>query len=73
MIFKAYYNVKPFMGCIRISQLKDGLPAEYSLAVVHEINGLLVKKKLPNYESAVNEASSYGCAKSKWELTKFEE
>lgn len=73
MIFKAYYNVKPLMGCIRVSQLKDGSPAEYSLALVHEINGLLVKKKFSNYEAATNEASSHGCVKSKWDLIEFEE
>lgn len=73
MIFKAYYNIKPLVGCIRISQLKEGSPVEYTLAIVHEVNGLLAKKTVANFEEAANIASSHGCVKSKWELIEFEE
>lgn len=71
MIFKAYYDVKPLVGCIRLSKLKDGAPAEYTLALVHEINGLLVKKKFKEYEKAVKEAQSHGCVTSKWKLKEY--
>jgi len=71
MIFKAFYNIKPLVGCIRISQLDKGSPAEYTLAVVQEINGLLSKKKFETYEEAAIEASSHGCVQSKWDLVEY--
>lgn len=71
MIFKAYYNIKPLVGCIRITKLDKNKPIEYVLAIVHEVNGLLTNKKFKNYEDAVKEASMHGCTSSKWETLAY--
>ena len=75
MILRAYYNTKPLVGCIRVSRLKQGSPEEYTLAVVHEINGLLTKKdsRFSTYEEAANEAALHGCVLNKWEKREIDE
>lgn len=73
MILRAFYNTKPLVGCIRVSQLDKGSPVQYTLAVVHEINGLLAKKTFSNYTEAEAEAALHGCAQSKWEKREIEE